>query len=214
MTLPGRRGVRIGRRVGQGIFYSGWSVRVRGTEHVPASGPVILAPNHANFIDGPLIFSVSPRPAHCLVKQEMFVGPVGLVLRGVGQIPIDRGTADRKALLTALGVLEDGRVLGVFPEGTRGSGNFEAVQQGLAWLALRSGSPIVPVACLGVGARGRTLAALPRPRSRLDVVFGEPFTVGPANGRSRAALAAASEQVRERLVAHLTAARALMAAGE
>lgn len=211
MNAPGRRGVRVGQRVGQVLLYSGWSIKVHAKEQVPPTGPVILAPNHANFVDGPLVLTVSPRPLHCLVKREMFVGPIGPLLRGFGQIPVDRGSADRHALLTALAVLEEGRALGVFPEGTRGSGTFEAVQQGLAWLALRSEALIVPVACLGVASRGRTLASLPPFRSRLDVVFGAPFRLDNTSGRSRAALAAASEQLRERLVAHLSTARSLVA---
>ncbi len=189
------------------LVRTGWSVHVHGAEQVPATGGVVIASNHVNFLDGPLLLGVAPRPVHCLSKRELFRGPVGWVLRGVGQIPINREGPDREAVSAALQVLKDGQVLGVFPEGTRGSGEFEAIRSGVAYFALRSGAPIVPVVCLGVGSRGRTLGALPRPRSRLDVVFGAPFKVEDTGLRGSARLAAASEQVRTELVAHHAAAR-------
>ncbi len=189
------------------LVRTGWSVHVRGAEQVPAAGGVVIASNHVNFLDGPLLFGVAPRPVHCLSKRELFRGPIGWVLRGAGHIPINREGPDREAVSAALQVLKDGQVLGVFPEGTRGSGEFETIRTGVAYFALRTGAPVVPVVCLGVGSRGRTLGALPRPRSRLDVVFGAPFKVEDTGLRGSARLAAASEQVRAELVAHLAAAR-------
>jgi 1-acyl-sn-glycerol-3-phosphate acyltransferase len=163
---------------------------------------VILAPNHLGFIDGPLLFGVSPRPVHTLAKHEMFRGPVGWVLRTVGQIPVDRDQPDRTVLQAVLGVLAAGRVVAVYPEGTRGAGDFSELRPGLAWFALRSGAPVLPVVFLGSGARGRTLGSMPRLRARLDVVFGAPVRVEGGERRSRAALDTVSDQLREALVAH------------
>ncbi len=201
------RGAAAGRRLASALVRTGWSVRVRGADLVPATGGVVLAANHVNFLDGPLLLAVAPRPVHCLSKRELFRGPVGWVLRGTGQIPVDREGPDREAVSAALGVLRAGQVLGMFPEGTRGSGEFETIRRGVAYFALRTGAPVVPVVCLGVGSRGRTLGSLPPPRSRLDVIFGAPFDVVDAGLRGSARLAAASEQVRTALVAHLAAAR-------
>ncbi|MFJ6216100.1 lysophospholipid acyltransferase family protein [Streptomyces sp. NPDC092296] len=207
---PTGRGAAVGRRIGIALARTGWRVRVLGAWRVPSVGPVILAANHANLVDGPLLMGMSPRPTHFLVKEEMFSGPVGAVLRGVGQIPVQRRSADRTAIGSALAVLADGGALGVFPEGTRGDGDFATVQGGLAYLALRSGAPVVPVAVFGTGERGRGLGALPPLRGRIDVVFGDPFDAGDGSPlRTRTAMREASERVRTRLAGHLAQAREL-----
>lgn len=200
--LPTARGAAAGARLCRVLVKAAWSIHVHGAEQVPAGGPVILAPNHLGFIDGPLLFGVSPRPVHTLAKHEMFRGPVGRVLRAVGQIPVDREQPDRTALQAVLGVLAAGRVVAVYPEGTRGAGDFSELRPGLAWFALRSGAPVVPVVFLGSGARGRTLGSMPRLRARLDVVFGAPVRVEGGERRSRAELDTVSDQLREALVAH------------
>lgn len=201
--LPSARGAVYGSRLAWFLVHVGWRISVHGAEVVPRTGPVILAPNHLGFVDGPFLFGVCPRPVHTLTKHEMFAGPFGRVLRWVGQIPIDRDQPGRAALQAVNGVLADGRVVAIYPEGTRGAGDFSELRPGLAWFALRSGAPVVPVVFLGSGSRGTTLGSLPRFRTRLQVVFGEPVTVGSGDGRtSRAALEAASEELRDALVAH------------
>lgn len=122
---------------------------------MPSRGPVILVANHVGFIDGPLGFITSPRPVHFLVKRAYFVGPVGWLLRGVGQIPITQRSADREALTSAREVLRAGGVVGVFPEGTRGSGEVASAQQGAAFLALGTKAVVVPVALSGTAGRSR-----------------------------------------------------------
>ena len=138
-----------------------------GAWQVPATGPVILAVNHSHNIDGPMVMGTAPRASHFLVKKEAFVGPLDPFLTGIGQIKVDRDTADRTAITRALGVLDSGGVLGIFPEGTRGEGDFAALRAGLAYFAVRSGAPIVPVAVLGSSDRpGRLIKGLPPLRSR------------------------------------------------
>lgn len=102
-------------------------------------------------------------------------------------------------------------MLGIFPEGTRGEGDFAALRAGLAYFAVRSGAPIVPVAVLGSAERpSRLIKALPPLRSRVDVVFGDPFEAGDGSGRrTRAALDAATERIRKQLTSHLENARRL-----
>ncbi|GAA1428646.1 lysophospholipid acyltransferase family protein [Streptomyces thermospinosisporus] len=209
--LPSERGAEFGRRLGVGLMYGLWKPRVLGAWRVPASGPVILAVNHAHNIDGPMVMGVAPRPAHFLIKKEAFVGPLGPFLTGIGQVKVDRGSPDRTAIAQALGVLEQGGVLGIFPEGTRGEGNFASIRAGLAYFAVRSGAPIVPVAVLGSSDRpGRLIKALPPLRSRVDVVFGDPFDAGDGSGRrTRRALDEATERIQKQLTAHLENARAL-----
>lgn len=198
----------LGRPVGISIFRTLYRGSARHAERVPRGGPVILVANHASYLDGPLVYSLCPRPTSFLVKQEAFSGPVGWVARAVGQIPIDRSVGDRRALATAVSVLERGGVLGVFPQGTRRDGEVDEVNPGAAWIALRSGAPIVPVAVLGTRVEGGLYGDWPRPRSILTVDFGEPFQldVDPqVTGRER--LRRASEQLRDVLAAHVRGAR-------
>ncbi|WP_251096765.1 lysophospholipid acyltransferase family protein [Streptomyces sp. Caat 7-52] len=192
-------------------MYGLWRPRVLGAWRVPASGPAILAVNHSHNIDGPMVMGVSPRPTHFLIKKEAFVGPLGTFLTGIGQLKVDRTSADRTAITDALGVLGNGGVLGIFPEGTRGEGDFASLRAGLAYFAVRSGAPIVPVAVLGSSEKpGRLIEGLPPLRSRVDVVFGDPFEAGDGSGRrTRAALDEATERIQKQLTSHLENARRL-----
>ena len=209
--VPSARGAEVGRRIGVGLMYGLWKPRVLGAWRVPAAGPVVLAVNHSHNIDGPMVMGVSPRPTHFLIKKEAFVGPLDPFLTGIGQLKVDRHTTDRTAISRALGVLEQGGVLGIFPEGTRGEGDFASLRAGLAYFAVRSGAPIVPVAVLGSAEkRGRLISGLPPLRHRIDVVFGDPFEAGDGTGRrTRAALDEATARIQERLAAHLEKARRL-----
>lgn len=219
MTAPTLRGAAVGRRIGIGLMYGLWKPRVLGAWRVPASGPVILAVNHSHNIDGPMVMGTAPRPVHFLIKKEAFTGPLDPFLRGIGQVKVDRAIADRSAVTDALGVLAAGGVLGIFPEGTRGEGDFASLRAGLAYFAVRGGAPIVPVAVLGStessgGRLGRMApaarAALPPLRSRIDVVFGDAFDAGDGSGRrTRKALDDATVRIQERLTAHLERAKRL-----
>ncbi|MFE4540628.1 lysophospholipid acyltransferase family protein [Streptomyces scopuliridis] len=205
------KGAAVGRGIGIGLMYGLWRPRVLGAWRVPASGPVILAVNHAHNIDGPMLMGTAPRPVHFLIKKEAFIGPLDPFLRAIGQLKVDRTVADRAAITDALGVLRDGGVLGIFPEGTRGEGDFASLRAGLAYFAVRSGAPIVPVAVLGsTERRGRLIRALPPLRSRVDVVFGDAFEAGDGTGRrTRKALDDATARIQERLTVHLENARRL-----
>lgn len=210
-SVPSVKGAEVGRRIGVGLMYGLWKPRVLGAWKVPATGPVIFAVNHSHNIDGPMVIGVAPRPSHFLVKKEAFVGPLGPFMTRVGQIKVDRDTTDRTAITRALGVLDNGGVLGIFPEGSRGEGDFAALRAGLAYFAVRSGAPVVPVAVLGSSDRpGRLIKGLPPLRSRVDVVFGDPFEAGDGSGRrTRKALDEATERIQKQLTAHLENARRL-----
>src|SRR3954462_5117308 len=172
-------------------------VRVTGLEHLPVSGPVLIAGNHTGFLDGPVVFVLLPRPSAFLVKSELYDSPFRRVLGSPRQIPVRRGTPDRTALRRALDVLRAGGVLGVFPEGTRGEGRLESVQHGIGYLALRAGCPVVPVVCVGTAEALPKGKALPRFRAPIDVVFGPAFEIDvTGNPRARSTVAAAAEQIR------------------
>ncbi|MBV8932788.1 MAG: 1-acyl-sn-glycerol-3-phosphate acyltransferase [Kutzneria sp.] len=185
------------RWVGGWIYIPRLRLRVRGSEHVPAEGPVVVVANHSTMLEGPILFGVLPRRLVFLVKNEMFLGPLGWGLCRLGQIPVRRGEPHRGALATATRVLNAGGVVGVFPEGTRGSGAVEHAHGGAAWLARATGAMVLPVACRGTtwGAGTRNRCS----RRVVDIVIGAPFSL-PAE-RGRAALAASTGRLRTELAA-------------
>ncbi|HWH27345.1 MAG TPA: lysophospholipid acyltransferase family protein [Mycobacteriales bacterium] len=194
------------RLVGGALARALFAVRVEGAEHVPAHEPVVLAGNHTGFLDGPLVFLLAPRRTGVLAKAEIFVGPWPRLWARLDVVPVHRGTPDRAALRAGLAVLTGGGALTVFPEGTRGSGSLDSVTDGVAWLALRSGADVVPVALSG------TAQALPRgtwrPRLRTPVTirFGAPLRIHPVGDpRARSTVRTAAEQIRAHLLRHVSA---------
>jgi 1-acyl-sn-glycerol-3-phosphate acyltransferase len=186
----------LARWIGTWLFIPMYRLRLHGVSKMPAAGPVVLVANHSAFVDGPLLFGMFHRRSVFLVKQEMFAGPAGLVLRRIGQLAVSRGEPDRGPLLAAARVLRGGGLVAVFPEGTRGTGDAASARNGAAWLARSTGAVVVPVVCRGTYRRA---GASRRFRPRVDVLVGEPFEV---NGeRGKAGLATATEQVRVALVA-------------
>jgi 1-acyl-sn-glycerol-3-phosphate acyltransferase len=192
------------RRTVRWLLHRAFRLRVHGLEHLPTTGPVLLAGNHSSFLDGPIVVVVLPRPSVFLVKSELYVGVMRHVLRLVRQLPIRRAKPDRSGLRAALDVLDQGGVLGVFPEGTRGTGTLESVQDGIGYLALKAGCPIVPVVILGTGTALPTGKRMPKLNSRVDVVFGPAFEI-ELNGdpRRRQSMREATQQIHRRLLEHL-----------
>jgi 1-acyl-sn-glycerol-3-phosphate acyltransferase len=202
----GTTGSHVSRRLAGMLGRGLMQLSVTGREYLPAGG-ALMAVNHASYLDGPLVFGVLPRPGTFFVKAEAFTGVVGWFLPRIGQIPVRRDVPEREPLLTALATLREGGLVGIFPEGTRGGGDVRRVRAGVAYLALRSGCPVVPVACLGterVLARGRTL---PRLRQPVTVAFGRPVAVAePGTPATRQHITAAAEHVRLLLADHVQAA--------
>lgn len=198
------RVIRNVRVIGTGLARLIFVLRIEGAEHVPATGAVLLAGNHSAILDGPLVYCVTPRPASMLTKSEAFVGIWARCCGWTGLIPVHRGAPDRAAMKAGLAHLAAGGALGVFPEGTRGTGSFDQIADGLAYLALRSGAPVVPIAVHGTSAalpKGRTV---PRFRTPVRVVFGRPVHLETTGDpRARSTVRAAAEQLRLALVDHL-----------
>lgn len=152
-----------------------WQIEVRGAEHFPETGPVVVAANHIGFLDGPLMAVLTPRPVHALTKREMFEGSMGAFLTATGQIPIWRRAADPLAVRTALRVLREGGVVGVFPEGSRGAGQVTRAEGGAAYLALVTGAAVVPLSVLGTREVGGALNSVPPPGTRMVLTYGAPL---------------------------------------
>lgn len=181
-----------------------WDIHVHDEHRVPRSGRVLLACNHIGWLDGPLMVGVAPRTIHALVKHEMFVGRIGLLLRAIGQIPVDRTTLDVRAIRLAVRALRDERVVAMWPEGTRGDGELRQMKRGLAYLALVTGAPVVPVALLGTRRQGESVSGLPPRGRRIDVVYGEPITVDAvAWPRRRESVERLTRSLQRELIANL-----------
>lgn len=200
-----RWGPKWSRRVGMFLAFGIWNTKVIGRKNLPREGRVIVAANHTGIIDGPLLHGALPRGSHFIIKEEAFSGVIGVLMRGAGQIPVDRGSG-RSALVTALALLNEDRLVGVFPEGTRGRGDVADAKAGVAWLAVRSGAPVVPVAILGTRRRGDKRSYIPGLRKRLYVYIGEPFYPAQEGLKGRAAIDSAMTAVQERLGAHVAEA--------
>ena len=187
------------RWIGTWCFFVGYRLRVRHRDRIPTSGPVVVVANHSAMVDGPLLYGLLGRRSSFLIKREMFRGPLGWILLRIGQLSVRRGEADRAPLLTAVRLLRHGGVVVVFPEGTRGEGDVDSAQLGAVWLARTGGASLLPVAIRGTRRPPRSNR---RFRPRVDVLIGEPFAVPP--GRGRATLVAATNDMRDRLVALIT----------
>jgi 1-acyl-sn-glycerol-3-phosphate acyltransferase len=189
---------------------SWWRVRVHGREHLPRTGPVILAANHLGFLDGPALVAFTRRRTFTVAKTELFHGALGHLLTYVGQIPVNRHEPDTRAIARAVQVLRAGKVLALFPEGRRAGGEVTHAHGGAAYLALVTGAPVVPVALLGTREPGHTDAQLPRRGGPVHVVYGPPLAIPQAAWpRRRPLVAAWTEQVRQHLANHVVAAQAL-----
>lgn len=207
-----RRGMLHGLRPAfAGVINRRWNVEYRHVDRVPATGPVVMVSNHIGFLDGPMMAIVGPRPVHALTKRELFKGPLGAFLRGAGQIPVSRFEADPLAIKTALKVLRDGGVAGVFPEGTRGAGEMLNAAGGAAYLAMASGATVVPMSFLGTRLAGSG-ASFPPAGTRMVVSFGSPLTVEQQDWPRRSQdVRALTEKIRLAIIA--TVADALDATG-
>jgi 1-acyl-sn-glycerol-3-phosphate acyltransferase len=181
----------VGRVIGRYLYRPAFRFRVQNMDRVPPTGPVVVVANHSSMIEPQVLFGILPRRAVFLVKEEMFKGIAGPALRAIGQLAIRRGSPDRKPLMAAIDVLRGGGLIGVFPEGTRGSGDVLNAEQGAAWLVRMSGAVVQPIAVRGTK---RPEGSGRRFRPVVDVLVGKPFEL--TVGRGRAGLEAGTEQIR------------------
>jgi 1-acyl-sn-glycerol-3-phosphate acyltransferase len=163
---------------------------VEGRHHVPRRGPVILASNHLSFVDSMVIPLVAPRPVVFLAKAEYFQGRGlrGTLVRwfftALDCVPVERDNyrAALASLDAGVRVLDAGDVFGIYPEGTRSrDGRLYRGRTGVAWLALTTGAPVVPVALEGTQHIQPVGTRWPRVR-RVAVRFGPPLVFGPEHG--------------------------------
>ncbi len=173
-------------------------LRIEGREHLPASGPYILAPVHRSYVDTPIVACVTPRRIRFMGKAEVWdTGWAGWLASTLGAFPVARGTADREALKRCITALEGGEPLVLFPEGERKDGPVvQPLFDGAAYVAARAGVPIVPI---GIGGSARVMprhAKMIHP-AKVRVVIGAPIVVerNESGRASRAAIAAVTAEL-------------------
>lgn len=177
-------------------------VSLRGLEHVPSSGPLLVVSNHLSSIDPHVVAAVIRLHIVFMAKEELFRWPLHYISNWYGAIPVRRGEADREAIRMALELLAEGKAIGVFPEGTRSrSGRLGPGHAGAGLLALRSGAPILPVGIAGTNQVSGPLSVLKRPQIAISV--GPPFRLAPHVGTGRSAAASAATETIMHQIARL-----------
>jgi len=174
-------------------------VHVVGRQNVPEIGPLIIASNHLSWIDVPLIPAFLKRKVVYMAKEETFQGKMGWLVRFFGAFPVKRGEADRQSLRTAEEQLKAGRLLGIFPEGTRSRiHKLGQAHAGMGMIALRSSAPVVPVAIYGSEKTFKKF------RPHITLTFGEPMILTPKGKKiTREDIDDSTEQVMLRIASML-----------
>jgi 1-acyl-sn-glycerol-3-phosphate acyltransferase len=143
---------RICRAIVRFLIFFIWRWDVEGLENFPAEGPVIVVGNHISYWDPVLIGCALPRQVFFMCKKEIFSIPVlGSLLRIIGTFPVDRNNPDRGTIRHTLALLHQGRVVCIFPEGTRSkTGSLLPPSTGAAYFATKTGAPVCPAAVIAI----------------------------------------------------------------
>ncbi|MBO8176619.1 lysophospholipid acyltransferase family protein [Aeribacillus pallidus] len=167
-----------------------YRIEVKGVEHFPKDGGVLVCANHIDNLDPPTVGVTSPRPIHFMAKEELFRVPVlNYIITKLGAFPVKRGMSDREALKKGLAVLREGNVLGLFPEGTRSkTGELGKGLAGAGFFALRTEAHVVPCAIIGPY----------KPFRRVKVVYGKPLSMRELKERK-----ASAEEATEYIMSHI-----------
>lgn len=154
------------------VLFLALGLKHEGAHNIPREGAIILASNHLSFYDPIIIAALLKRPVCFMAKNEFYQNKLlGRFLTALNAFPVKRGSADRKAIKKALSILEEGKILGIFPEGTRKDlGTRVDAMTGTALLALKADVAVIPVACIG-SERLLPIGWL----SPLKVIFGDPI---------------------------------------
>ncbi|MDV6377662.1 lysophospholipid acyltransferase family protein [Sporosarcina sp. GW1-11] len=174
------------------ICYPLYRIKVIGKENFPREGGVLLCTNHIDNLDPPVVGITCPRTVHFMAKEELFTKPIlKTVLPQVQAYPVKRGMSDREAFRTTIKLLRDGKVVGLFPEGTRSkTGELGKGLAGAGFFALKGGeAKVVPCAIIGPY----------KAFSQLKVVYGEAIDMAPYRERK-----ASAEEVTEAIMAEIS----------
>lgn len=146
-------------------------LEVKGTENIPATGPLVIASNHLSLLDPPVIGVAATRKVHFMAKQELFVPLLGAIYKVLGAFPVKRGGADRTAIKHGIDLMLNGGVLAIFPEGTRSkTGALGKAEPGALMMAGKAKAAIVPTCVKGTDLK-RSKKLWPK----VSVAFGKPI---------------------------------------
>ena len=199
------------------LYFAGWTAyrtlfavyfrwRVYNPERVPQSGPVILASNHASFLDPPLVGSGLRRDINYLARKTLFrFAALGWVLRTVNAVPVDRDGGGAAGLKAIMDRLQAGGAIILFPEGTRSAdGRLQPARSGVGLTVIKSVAPVVPVRVFGTYEAWGRHVKFPRPR-RVAVKYGKPMNFeqlrAEAKNCSKARLKEIYQQVADEIMA-------------
>ncbi|MEA1939554.1 MAG: lysophospholipid acyltransferase family protein [Candidatus Caldatribacteriota bacterium] len=179
----------IAKAIGWILFKIFWRMEIIGSENIPKKGPLIIASNHASYLD-PLILGISmKRNVHFIAKKEVFNNVFGnFICRKLNAFPVDREKIiDMTALKTSIHIVQCGKVLGIFPEGRRSNnGKLQEFKLGIIKIAMKTGAPILPVGIIGsnrIYPRGKIFPTLFR--HKIIVRYGSPKYLESKNNRDK-----------------------------
>jgi 1-acyl-sn-glycerol-3-phosphate acyltransferase len=178
-------------------YFIGWSLfrllyatyfrwRVCNPERVPPAGPVILASNHASFLDPPLVGAGLQRDIHYLARESLFRFPgIGALLRSCQAVPVDRDGGGARGLKAILDRLRAGGAIILFPEGTRTTdGRLQPARSGIGLTVIKSTAPVIPVRVFGTYEAYGRHRIIPRPH-RVTVKYGRPMDFARLRAEAR-----------------------------
>lgn len=172
------------------IFKPLYRIEIIGVEHFPKDEGVLLCANHIHNFDPPVVGITAPRPVVFMAKEEIFRVPIlKTIVKKLNAFPVKRGMSDREALRKGIAVLKEGKVLGIFPEGTRSkTGELMKGMAGVGFFALRTDAAVVPCAIIGPYKIFR----------KLKVVYGKPIDLAKLKEEKKNA-----EEVTEVIMSHI-----------
>lgn len=183
------------------FFLLAFRVRIIGAEKVPPGG-ALLAGNHVSYLDPVLLWCASPRLVHFMAKKDLWrSGLLGWILDHLLAFPVHREGADRDAISTATSLLKSGDLVGMFPEGTRrrdGSEELGEAHNGVSFIAIRAGAPVVPVGISGTDKAWPPGRKLPR-LVQVTIRFGDPVHPDEFEGGRKERVAAMTSEVMHRV---------------
>ncbi|CCJ33324.1 lysophospholipid acyltransferase family protein [Caloramator australicus] len=158
---------RILRFIAKGVFKLIYRIEVKGIENIPKDEGALICPNHYTWADPVMVAITTPRPIRFMAKFEAFQNPfLRFLLKNLGAFPVRRGEPDLNAIKTALKLLKDENLLGLFPQGTRVKGDdLGKAHSGVALLSIKSNKKVIPVYIGGNYV----------PFTKMRVFFGEPI---------------------------------------
>ncbi|HEX3798692.1 MAG TPA: lysophospholipid acyltransferase family protein [Verrucomicrobiae bacterium] len=208
------------------VYFIGWSFyrtifatyfrwRVYHDERVPLKGSVILAANHASFLDPPLVGSGLKRDINYLARKSLFRFPVlGWILRTVNAVPVDRDGGGAAGLKAIMDRLHDGGAIILFPEGTRTTnGELQPARSGVGLTVIKSDAPVVPVRVFGTYEAWGKGVRFPKPH-RVAVKYGRPMDFSKLRAEAKACSKPRLKEIYQEVANKIMAAIANLKPGE